>query len=490
MKMKDVTLVDVRPALNLVAVIVRWLSLAYVFPLGVALYHREDFLPYAVPMLLAAFLGWSVERFTRSDRELGVREAFLVVPLAWLVIAAFGALPYILASKLSFIDAYFEAMSGFTTTGSSILTSISTNPQALLFWRQFTQWLGGMGIIVLAVAVLPKLAVGGLQLMETEAAGPNVEKLTPRIKHTAQALWKVYLLLTLAQTLALWAAGMSPLIALEHTFTTLASGGFSPFDRGIEETTPLVQWVIIPFMLLGTTSFVLMYRGFTGNFKLFLQDQEFRGHLLIYLSATALMVFLLVPLFPDVWDTLRHGAFQVASIMTTTGFASTDFNLWGDGAKMLLLMLMFVGGMAGSTSGSIKIVRVILIFKFIARELRLVIHSKAVIPIRLGRRVVSQDALSGIMSFSILYVTTFAAGAILLLLDAHRVGLPLSVLEAATAAATTLANTGPAFGFAGPMGSFALFPDTSKVLMVFLMWAGRLELFPVLVLLMREYWKR
>lgn len=480
------TVVDVRVALHLVAGIVRWLSLAYLLPLGVAIFYRENVLPFALPFVLAAGLGWLGERLYRAPRELGVREGFLVVSLGWLVIATFGALPY-LWERLSPVDAYFESMSGFTTTGATVLTAIEAHSRSLLLWRGFTQWLGGMGIIVLAIAVLPKLSVGGRQLMEAEAPGPSVEKLTPRIYQTARALWKLYLGLTALEVGVLMALGLSLYDALSHAFTTMATGGFSPRATSLAAFSPAVQWAVVPFIVLAGTNFALMHRAVSGRWAALAHDREFRFYLALIGGAGLLLALLLDgPLSAR----LRHGLFQAASILTTTGYASVDFDSWAPTLKLLLLTLMFFGGCAGSTGGSIKIVRALIVFKFLLRELRRTIHPQAVLPLRLGRRVIAEGAISGIVGFAVLYVTTFALGSVLLLLDAQRAGLPLSVLEGISAAASTLGNVGPAFGLAGPMASYAAFPASSKAVMIFLMWAGRLELFPVFVLLMRGYWKR
>jgi len=478
--------VDGRASFNLVAGVLRWLSLAYLLPLGAAVWFGEDPLPFVVPFLLAGGLGWLGERLTRSPKGLGAREGFLVVSLAWLTIAAFGALPYALANHGP-VDAYFEAMSGFTTTGATVLTDIEGEPKSLLLWRQFTQWLGGMGIIVLAIAVLPKLAGGGRQLMEAAAPGPSVETLTPRIVQTARALWKVYLGLTALEFVVLVLLGLSPFDGLSHAFTTMATGGFSPKARSLEAFAPAVQWAVIPFIVLAGTNFALMYRALSGRVGALWRDVEFRVYVSLVLLVGLTLALLLTG---DVEARLRHGLFQSASLITTTGYASADFALWGGTLQLVLLVLMFLGGCAGSTGGSIKIVRAVLVFKFLARELKRAIHPQAVIPLRLGRRVVAEGAVTGIMAFAVLYFSTFALGSVLLLLDAKRVGLELSVLEGVSAAASTLGNVGPAFGIAGPMASYAPFPDSSKLIMVFLMWAGRLELFPVLVLLTRGYWTR
>jgi len=485
--MRQATVVDVRSALNVVASIIRWLSLAYLLPLGVALFYRENPWPYLIPLGLAAVLGLAGERLIRAPKELGVREGFLVVALAWLTIAAFGAIPYALDHH-NVVDAYFESMSGFTTTGATILTDIENEPKGLLMWRQFTQWLGGMGIIVLAIAILPKLSVGGRQLMETEAPGPNVEKLTPRIYQTARALWKVYVGLSLVEIGTLKLLGMSFFDSVAHTFSTMATGGFSTHALSLADFNPAIQWATLVFMLLAGTNFALMYRVFSGRFVALKHDSEFHFYVGLIVISGLLIAFLL-PGMP-LEARLRHGLFQAISIITTTGFASVDFEQWSNVLKLVLLALMFFGGCAGSTGGSIKIVRSLLVFKFIFREWRKVIHPQAVLPVRLGRRTVSENAINGIMAFAVLYVTTFAVGSLLLLLDTTVQGLDLSVLEGVSMVAATLGNVGPAFGVAGPMASYAELPDTAKLLLTFLMWAGRLELFPVIVLMTREYWRR
>ncbi len=485
--MRSITVVEVRPALNLVANLLRWFGLSFLVPLGVALFYGEPVWPFAVPAALAVGLGGAGERLTRSRALLGVREGFLVVCLAWVGIAAFGALPYLFEGH-PWVDAFFESVSGFTTTGATVLTDLADKPRSLLLWRQFSQWLGGMGIIVLAVAMLPKLGVGGRQLMEAEAPGPQVDNLKPHLYQTARALWKLYVGLTAAEFALLWWAGMSPFDSVAHAFTTMATGGFSPSPTSLAAYGPAAQWVVIAFMVIAGTNFALLYRVATGQFRAVRRNSEF----LFYLSLLACSGVLLALLLGEgaLEGRLRHGLFQATSIMTGTGYASADFNQWGEALKLILLLLMFFGGCAGSTTGSVKVVRALLSFKFIAREIRKVVHPNAVIPIRLGRRTVPESALSGILSFLVLYITTFAVGSVLLLLDAHWSGRPLSLFEGIGVAASALGNVGPAFGVAGPMASYAEFSDASKHLLTLLMVAGRLELFPVIVLLTRGYWTR
>lgn len=488
--------VDLRSALHLLAVVLQWIGAAFLLPLGVALLYGEKVAPWIVSLLAASALGTGLRMLTRTSGEISVREGFFVVGASWLALAAVGALPYLLLDVLAPVDAFFESMSGFTTTGATVMTDIEGQPRALLFWRALEQWLGGMGIIVLAIAVLPRLAVGGRQLMEAEVPGPEVERLTPRIRQTAQLLWRVYVGLSLGEVLLLLLTGVSLYEAITHTFTTLSTGGFGTRARSIAPFTPVAQWIIVGFILLGGSNFALLYRGIRGGYRFGLilsQDREFRFYIAAFLAAALLLALNVRSLYGSVEEALRHSAFQAASIMTTTGYASTDFNEWGSAAKLILLALMFLGGSAGSTGGSIKLVRTLLIFKMTVREIRRILHPKVVIPIRLGHRVVSEEALKGIMIFAILYVTIFAAGCILLMLDIERVGGiadgPLPVLDAVSAVAASLGNVGPGFGLFGPMNSYAPLPDSSKLLLAGLMWIGRLEIFPVIVLLMKSYWR-
>ncbi|MFQ5794148.1 MAG: TrkH family potassium uptake protein [Candidatus Bipolaricaulia bacterium] len=486
--------VDVRSSLHLIGAIIKWMSLAYLVPFIVALVNRETILPFLIPTLASALLGFALEHRTRESKEIGVREGFLVVSLAWLVTAAFGSLPYLIAGEGSVatpLNAYFEAMSGFTTTGATVMVDIESHSRSILIWRGLTQWLGGMGIIVLALAVLPKLAVGGRQLMEAEAPGPEIEKLTPRIRETARALWRIYVGLTVLEAIGLILTGLSPYDAFAHAFTTLSTGGFSPQANSIATFGAATQWIVIPFMLLGGMSFALIYRGITGkSARILLKDSEFRFYLgIVLIAMLILFANLRFEQYRSTEVALRHSLFQVSSIMTTTGYASFDFNTWGTVAKTLLLTLMFFGGSAGSTGGSIKIVRALLVFKFIGREIKRVIHPDAVITLRLGDRPIGESVLRGVMAFTILYVALFAFATLLIMIDGSRGGNELNLFEGASAVAATLGNVGPGFGVIGPMSSYAQLSGLSKLILTFCMWAGRLEIFPVFALLTRHYWR-
>jgi trk system potassium uptake protein TrkH len=493
--------VDLAASLNLVGALIKYLSLAPLFPAAIAVGYSEPAWPFLVAAAIGAGFGAALERVTHGKVHVGMREGFLVVSLTWLLAAALGALPYLLADEPQFgnpVDAYFEAMSGFTTTGASVLTDVEGVSHSLAMWRQLTQWLGGMGIIVLALAVLPRLRVGGRQLLETELPGPEIEDLTLRIRETAQRLWLIYIALTIllaaVLTVFAWSGiddAMSLYEAVAHAFTTMPTGGFSTEARSIESFGPATQWTLAAFMVVAGMNFALMYRALWRRRPgTLVRDEELRLYL-------ALLTIGSVVLLIELWSegilrgeaALRHSVFNTVSTMTTTGYASADFNEWTLAAAIILVALMFAGGSAGSTSGSVKVVRHLLLGRILRRELDQTVHPEAVSHVRMNGRPVDERILRGISSFVLLYVGVFALGTLLLILDAARVDSGLRLLDAVAAAATTLGNVGPAFGFAGPMGSFEPFSDLSKLVMIVLMWVGRLEIIPVAVLLTRSYWR-
>jgi trk system potassium uptake protein TrkH len=493
--------VELRGALGLVGTLTKYLSVATVFPAALAVGYQEPVWPFLAAGVITALAGLGLERVGRDAAPIGFREGFFVVAVTWLAAATLGALPYLLSGEPQLdrpVDAYFEAMSGFTTTGASILTDISALDQSMLMWRQFTQWLGGMGIIVLALAVLPRLRVGGRQLLESEMPGPEVDQLADRIRSTAQRLWLLYVALTAAQALILAVFGwtgiddrMDPFNAVAHAFTTLPTGGFSPEARSMEPFSAASQWVVVLFMVLAGMNFALLFRVFVRrNVGAVRRDEEAR----LYLTILVLMSVLLAA---ELWKegiqsgeaAFRQGAFQVVSMMTTTGYATTDISAWPAFALMIVIGVMFVGGSAGSTGGAIKVVRHLLLGKVLRRELRQTLHPEVVMPIRLNGVVVDERTLRAITAFILLYIGLFAVGAGLIALDAAFQGPSVSAFDAIAAAATTLGNVGPGLGFAGPMGSFEPFSDLSTVVMIALMWLGRLEVIPVVVLLTRGYWR-
>ncbi|MGB9987612.1 TrkH family potassium uptake protein [Salarchaeum japonicum] len=515
------TWVEWRASVSLVGTVVKWLSVPLLFPLALAVYYGEGVPVFVATIAIAFSAGWLLEQLD-DDPDLGSREAFLMVALTWLAVSLTGTVPYLLeahgipgiaagspeSTLGNPVNALFESMSGFTTTGATVMGHISFehHSRALMMWRQVTQWLGGMGIVVLALAILPQLSVGGAQLMDAEAPGPGLEKLTPRIAETARALWGLYIGITALEVVLLYGAnyfGFAPNMglynAVAHGFTTMPTGGFSPEARSIEAFSAVAQWIIIPFMVAAGTNFALFWHATVGNGRDLLDDAEFRGYAGALGVLTAVAAGLLFTgqltnvenvgrIAGAVEPALRHAAFQVAAITTTTGYASMDFTLWGESSKYLLFALLFVGGSAGSTGGGIKIVRWIVVAKSIKRELFTAVHPDAVKPVRLGGRALDEKSVRGIHAFTLLYLSIVLVGTFFVAVLGTHGGEPLTVFEALAATASTVGNVGPAFGFAGPMGSYIPFSEPTKLLMVAFMWVGRLEILPVLVLLTRSYW--
>jgi trk system potassium uptake protein TrkH len=507
--------IDWRQSVSFVGTVVKYLAVAMLIPLIVAVIYGDDIWVFAVSILLAVVLGLALEQLD-SKAELHPREALLFVALSWLVVAIVGSVPYMLAgwgtaSTLADpVNALFEAMSGFTTTGATVMGEISVDQHshALLMWRQLTQWLGGMGIIVLMVAILPEIAVNGAQLIRAEAPGPELQKLTPHIAETARVLWKVYFVFTLLLATLLYGlhlAGMAPNMdlfnAIGHAFSTLPTGGFSPQADSIAAFSPVVQWVIIPFMVVAGTNFALFWHLLEGDFRAVLEDTEFRA----YTGAIAVLIAVLAWLLfagaaPQLAiggategvteNSLRQAAFQIGSLLNSTGFATSNFAEWDASGQVLLLFAMFIGGSAGSTGGGIKIVRWLIVMKVLRRQLTQTAHPSMVQPVRLGGYVVDEEAIRGVVAFTLLYVILFGFAAVFIALDASRVGIVLTPLEAIGASLAAIGNIGPAFGRLGPFGSYLMLPDSTKLLMIFLMWAGRLEIIPVLVVLTGPFWNR
>ncbi len=491
--------VDVRGSLALVGMLLKYLSLAALLPTAFAIGYREPVLPFLEAGAIAAAVGFGLERGLGGSTRIGFREGYLVVALTWVAAAAFGALPYILSGDPQLdrpVDALFESMSGFTTTGATVLTDVDSIDRSLLIWRQFTQWLGGMGIIVLALAVLPRLRVGGRQLLESELPGPEIDQLADRIRDTARRLWVLYVALTAALFATLTAIGflgdarMGPYEALAHAFTTMPTGGFSTETRSVEEFGAAVHWVLILFMILAGMNFALLYKAFVGRTpRPLFRDEEIRVYLVVLAIAAAVVA-------TEIWHegfasgerAIRDGIFQATSLMTTTGYSSFDFAGWPTLALMTLVGLMFIGGCAGSTAGSIKVVRHILMGKSLRRELRQTVHPEEVVPIRLNGRVLDERTLRAATVFILLYVGIFVTGAGVIAFDSAFQGPDLTPIDAIAAAATTLGNVGPGLGVAGPIRNFEGFSDVSTVTMMLLMWLGRLEVIPVIVLATRRYW--
>ncbi len=425
--------------------------------------------------------------FKRSNRDLTHRDGFAIVAFGWICATFFGALPYLFTGTFhSLADACFEAASGFTTTGSTVMTNIEGNFRGVLFWRGLTQWMGGMGIIVLSLAFLPYLGVGGMQLYRAEVPGPTADKLRPRISHTARILWEVYVLISAAQVVTLVLGGMDLFDSICHTFTTMATGGFSTRNLSVEfYQSPFLEYAITLFMFIAGANFSLHYLALKGNFRALWEDPEFRFYSGVVLVSTALITFnLWTNIAGSLTTCFRLALFQVVSIQTTTGYSSVDFEKWPAFSQGLLLVLMFIGGCAGSTGGAIKCVRIYVLIKQAARELYRLVHPHAIAPVKLGGKVISQETLNGIMSLFFLYMGIFVLASLAVSL------LGADILTSISAVATTLGNVGPGLGEVGPLDNFANLPTVSKWILTACMLFGRLEIYTLLILLFPEFWRK
>ncbi len=506
--------VDWRVSVAVLGSVLRYLSVPLLVPALVAVVYGESPLPFLATIVVAASAGYGLERLD-GEAELGHREAFLLVSLTWLAVPVVGTLPYLIAGDgvvAAPVDALFESMSGFTTTGATVLQDISfeTHSRSMLLWRQLTQWLGGMGILVLMVAILPELSVGGTRLVREEAPGFEVDKLSPRIRETARNLWLIYLGFTLLAAAVYYllqvaglATAMTPYNAVAHALTTLPTGGFSPEARSVEAFEPAVQWAITVFMIVAGTNFALFWYAFRGEPGRLVGNDEFRSYLLAMAVVGAGIAALLytglgLAVVPESVRTipgslersLRQAVFQIVAIVTTTGYASMDFNTWGEGAKLILLFAMFLGGSAGSAAGSIKIVRWYVVSRSVRRELFTTVHPEAIRPVRTSDGVIDEETLRGLVTFVLVFLVLFALASVGLYVEGTlNPDLELSALEAMSAAIATLGNVGPGFGPVGPMGSYYDFSAPAKLFMVALMWIGRLEILSVLVVLTPAYWR-
>jgi trk system potassium uptake protein TrkH len=437
-------------------------------------------------LLLSAVLFFAGRK--SSARDLGAREAFAVVTFSWVVASLVGGLPFWISGALpGMTDAFFEAMSGFSTTGASVVTDIESLPRGLLFWRSLTHWLGGMGIIVLSLAVLPFLGVGGMELYRAEVPGPMQEKLTPRVQQTALLLWGVYLLFSGLETVALLFGGLDLFEALTHTFGTMATGGFSTLNGSVGQYgSAYVDGVVTLFMFLAGANFVLHYRLLRGNRSAWWEDGEFR----FYLGLTALavasisVVLLLKGSYSSVGEALRYASFQVVSIVTTTGFVTADYELWPAYGQVALFFLMFVGGCGGSTGGGIKNIRIMIVLRQVRLEFHRLLHPQAVIPLRVGGAVLERGVVSAVSAFVVTYLGLFVFFSLVM------AALGLDVLTAVAAVAATLGNIGPGLGLVGPTDNYAFLSPLAKWVLSFCMLLGRLELFTVLLLLLPGTWRR
>ncbi len=499
---------NIRAVAYTLGILVFFLGVALLIPMAVALYYGEaSWWAFAVTSVGATVLGglsWVLR--DKEEAELQIREGFAIVALSWVILSAVGALPFYLADVVvSYTDAFFETMSAFSTTGATILggggnPDIEDIPKAFLFWRSLAHWMGGMGIIVLTLAILPLLGVGGMQLYKAEVPGPSADKLTPRVQETAKRLWLIYVGITVIQ-IGLLLPAMSGFDAINHAFATMATGGFSTKNGSIGQfNSAYIDWVITAFMFLAGVNFALHFRLLRGQAITVFKDTEFRVYCGIMIVATLLITLgtwqpamSILPSrleetaftgYTTITEALRYGAFQAAAIITTTGFGTADYEVWPPLAIGVIFLCFYIGGMAGSTGGGVKVIRHVLMFKNSFKEIKQLIHPQAIMPIRLGDRVVPADVMKNVLSFIVLYLGLIGIGTMAMAF------FGLDLLSAFGATLSSVGNVGPAFGTLGPTENYAHLPDMAKWILSFLMMAGRLEIFTAIIIFVPAFWRR
>lgn len=481
---------NLKLSFNIIGIVAIFTSLFMTLPVMVSLIYKEPEAFNLVISFLITFLsGITIYLFSKKNvkEELGHREAFLIVTLSWIVVAFFGAIPYILTGTFqSITDAYFESMAGFTTTGSSALKDIEAVPKGVLFWRSMTQWIGGMGIILFALAILPMLGAGGMQLFKAEVPEISVDKLKPRIIDTAKALWFIYVGLTTAATATYMAGGMDLFDAVCHSFTTLATGGFSTKNASVAHfNSPFIEYGTTFFMFLAGVNYSLYFYVFRGSISKLWKSSEFKFYLAVVIIASVLIsVNLLGSTYESIADSFRYSIFQVVSIMTTTGYATADYERWSSFAQIFLVILMFFGGMIGSTGGGIKQVRILLMLKQGYREIYQLIHPRAITTLKLDGKFLTKEILGSIWGFLFLFIFVCIAAII------GMASLGTDIITATTTVISAMCNVGPALGTAGPAENFASIPDIGKWILTLCMLTGRLEVYTVLILFIPNFWKK
>lgn len=482
-------MINIRFIVNLIGRLMLIESACFLLCVLISLiYDGTDIRAFLISAAITAGTGALMAYTVKApDKILAKKDGYFTVTFVWLIFSLFGCLPFILSGSIpSFVDAFFETMSGFSTTGSSILNNIEALPHATLFWRSMTQWLGGLGIAVLFIAILPSLGIEGRDLYVAEVTGPTHNKMAATFKSSARKLWLFYLSCTLIETLLLWVGGMSFFDAICQSFATMGTGGFSTKQDSIAHwNSPYIQYVIILFMLIAATNFGLYYAVLKGEACKLIRDEEFRWYIIITLSATLLIA---AGLYLIEWGgaekCFRDALFQVSTIITTTGFATADYLLWPTLLGLILFVLMFTGSCAGSTSGGLKIIRVVLLFKNSLAEMKRIIHPNAVINVKYNTKSVHPTIMNSVMGFAILFIIVFCIGSVIMALFTE------DIATACSAVLTSISNVGPGFGSIGPMDNFSQLNDFAKIFLAFLMLVGRLEIFTVLVLFTKAFWKK
>ncbi len=454
----------------------------------VALYYGSyDWKALLLSIIITAAVGFVMNRIFKYKQDIQAKEGLAIVGFGWILVSIFGALPFIFSGTIpSWVDAFFETVSGFTTTGASIVDNIESFPKGILFWRSFTHWIGGMGILVFTVALLPMFGIGGFQIYKTESPGPAPDRIVPRVRDTAKILYTIYTIITAIEIILLVLGGMSLYDSALHTFGTVGTGGFGikANSVGYYQST-YIHLVIAIFMTLCGANFSLYYLLFKRKWREVVKNTELRfylGIILISVILVSLNIYSSMK-YDNFGIALRDSFFQVSSIITTTGYSTVDFDKWPTFSKVILFALMFIGGCAGSTAGGIKNIRIVVLLKAIKREFYRILHPRAVIPIKIDGKVISNNTIAGISSFFALFIFIFIISTMIVSLDG------VDFESAASAVAATLGNVGPAFGFAGPLRSYSGFSNLSKIVMSICMLLGRLEIFTLMILFNPEIWK-
>ncbi|MEJ5245374.1 MAG: TrkH family potassium uptake protein [Bacteroidota bacterium] len=484
---------NLRIVAKILGLILVFLSFTMLLPLPFSYYYNSQdqasfIFSFCITFLVGILAFFSSKRnLGSSQKDIHPKEGFAIVGFGWIALSLFSALPFVISGAIpSYTDAFFETMSGFTTTGASILTDIEALPKGILFWRSFTHWIGGMGIIVFSIAILPFLGVAGMQLFKAEVPGPTADKLTPRITETAKILWGVYFLFTIVETVLLMFAGMDLFDALCHTFGTMATGGFSTKNASVAAyNSPVIDYIIIVFMIIAGANFALHYRVLTGNYRELFRNEELKYFLLVIFFATAFVTYDILRLnYANLSDSIRYALFQVVSIITTTGYGTFDYEKLSATTHFIFLILMFIGGCAGSTGGGLKVIRSVILTKYVYTEIKRLIHPKAIIPVRFGGRAIEKNILSNISAFFIVYLLISAFSVMLITL------FQVDIVTSIGAVAACINNIGPGLADVGPTDNYSRFHPFVKWYLSFLMLLGRLEVFTILVLLTPVFWRK
>ena len=441
--------------------------------------------------LVTISISYLIRKFVLPTRQLTTIQGFGAVGLSWIFMSLFGSIPYILSGiDLSYTNIFFETVSGLTTTGSSILTDIEAVDKSLLIWRSTTQWLGGMGVIVLTITVLPLLGSGGINLFKAESPGPSADRLTPKFKDTAKLLWIVYISLTILETILLYYSGLNIFDAFNHSLTTLSTGGFSTFNTSVSEFSSLSKFIINIFMYLAGTSFILLLTTIRSrSFSEFFKSTEFLFYSFMVISTAIIFLFKTLTLNENIFESINNAFFTSLTLITTTGFTNLNYENWNINYKTFILGLMFLGGMAGSTAGGLKTIRVIALLKSVRNEIRKIFYPNAIFKIRMSKSILPEKMIESVQTFFILYVAIFVLGTFAISISSNYHGTPLSFEATMSAVASAINNIGPGLGEIGPVKNYFFIDSLTKILLSILMIIGRLEIFPIAILLYRKTWK-